>query len=284
MTERDSTDLLRVLDLKPRRDQANKPSELIQITGHQTLSLTARRAITVLWHNAHRQGVEPGKRYTIEIDSLKTSAHNGYELVEEAVIALMQTILTVTRADGSTDRVQFLGGNNMASPDRPAGVFTYSFDSLLVDILKDSTIWGKISLPVLMALSSKYAVSLYEHISQFIGLEHKIHQRVTLEEFRDMLGMEDGKYPEFGALNKHIIKKVIQEINALAPFNVTILPVKTARKVTHIHVGWFMKEPDENRKAMQEIARPKVGRRARIQGQQELVFKPSPGIDKLSRS
>ena len=75
--------------------------------------------------------------------------------------------------DGKTRRVQFLGGNDLDDPDRPAGVLTYSFDKRLIEILKDSTIWGKIALPVLMAFTSKYAVSLYENIAQLVNLEQE---------------------------------------------------------------------------------------------------------------
>ena len=165
---------LRVLDLKPRREQAVKPAEFIQITGHQSLTLNARRAITILWHNAHLQGVEEGRDYVIEIDDLKPDHHKGYEMVEEAIVALMRTILTVRMADGRTRRVQFLGGNDLDDADRPAGALTYSFDKRLVEILKDSAIWGKIALPVLMAFTSKYAVSLYENASQWAGLQEDL--------------------------------------------------------------------------------------------------------------
>jgi hypothetical protein len=122
---------------------------LIQISGHHELTLNARRAITVLWHNAHMQGVEAGKDYTIEIDNLKADRHKGYERLEEAITALMRAILTVKMPGGKTTRVQFLGGNDL-DPDRPAGVLTYSFDKRLIEILKTSTTWGKITLPVLM--------------------------------------------------------------------------------------------------------------------------------------
>jgi hypothetical protein len=232
---------LRVLALKPRRDQAVKPAELIQITGHQSLTLNARRSITILWHHAHLQGIAEGKDYVIEIDDLKPDDHKGYEMVEEAIISLMQTILTVRLPDGKTRRVQFLGGNDLDDPDRPSGVLSYSFDKRLVEILKDSAIWGKIALPVLMAFSSKYSVSLYENVAQWSGLTRKTFQELTLDEFRGLLGVEKGKYAAFGALNKHIIKHVVLELNALAPFSVTILPVKTGKKVTHIRVGWWAK-------------------------------------------
>lgn len=276
---------LRVLDLKPRREQAVKPAELIQITGHQGLTLNARRAITILWHNAHLQGVEEGRDYTIEIDDLKPDHHKGYEMVEEAIIALMGTILTIRMADGRTRRVQFLGGNDLDDPDRPAGALTYSFDKRLVEILKDSAIWGKIALPVLMAFTSKYAVSLYENASQWAGLGRKTFHDLSLEEFRAMLGVEEGKYPAFGALNKHVLKPVLMEINALAPFNLSVLPVKEGKKVARLRVSWWTKSRDEMDAAWRELHQPKVGRRARISGQAEHinVHDPLPSPNRMLR-
>jgi hypothetical protein len=273
----------RVLDLKPRRDQASKPAELIQITGHQTLTLNARRSITMLWHNAHMQGIEEGRDYTIEIDDLKSEDHKGYEMVEEAIIALMRTLLTVRLPDGKTRRVQFLGGNDLDHPERPAGVLTYSFDKRLIEILKDSTIWGKIALPVLMAFSSKYSVSLYENVSQWVNLAHKTYQEMTLKDFRQMLGVEVEKYPLFGALNKHVVKPVILEVNALAPFSVSILPMKTGKRVTHIRIGWWSKNKDEIDEAWREVNRSRVGRKARIAGQAVHVTAPFPSQNRIVR-
>jgi hypothetical protein len=278
---RDTT--LKVLNLKPRRDQAVKPAELIQITGHHSLTLNARRSITILWHNAHMQGVEEGKDYTIEIDDLKPDNHKGYEQVEEAIEALMSTILILRLSEKMTRRVQFLGGNDLDDPDRPSGVLNYSFDKRLVEILQDSAIWGKISIPVLMAFSSKYSVSLYEHISQWTGLTRKNYQDLTLTEFRELLGVQKGKYPEFGPLNKHVIKPTVLEINALASFGVTIVPVKTGKKVTHIRVGWWQKEKAEMDAAWREVQRTKVGRKARIAGTVTTVTDPYPSENRLTR-
>lgn len=274
---------LKVFNLKPRRDQAVKPAELIQITGHQSLTLNARRSITILWHNAHMQGVEEGRDYTIEIDDLKPDDHKGYEMVEEAIIALMQTILTVKLPDGKTRRVQFLGGNDLDDADRPAGVLNYSFDKRLVEILKDSAIWGKIALPVLMAFSSKYSVSLYENVAQWTGLSHKTYQDMSLDEFRSLLGVELNKYPAFGALNKHVIKHVVLEMNALAPFSVTILPVKTGKRVTSIRVGWWSKSKEEMDAAWQELNRSKIGRKARISSQVLHVVDPYKSQNRMMR-
>jgi len=273
----------KVLDLSPRRDQANKPSELIQVTGHEELSLNARRSITVLWHNAHRQGIQEGKDYTIEIEELIPGAHKGYESVEEAVITLMKTLIIMQLPDGSTRRVQFLGGNDIDSHTRPAGVLTYSFDKRLVEILQKSEIWGKISLPVLMSISSKYGISLYENVSQWAGLTVKTTQKLTLDEFRELLGVEKTNYQTFGHLNHAVIKPVVRELNALAPFNITILPVKTGRKVTHIHIGWWNKSLEENKAAWREIHKSRIGRKARISDQAEYVIEPSPSESRLTK-
>ena len=69
------------LDIKPRSREAIKPAELIQVSGHHELTLNARRAITILWYNAHLQGVAENRDYTIEIDDLKPDGHKGYEMV-----------------------------------------------------------------------------------------------------------------------------------------------------------------------------------------------------------
>lgn len=272
------------LAIKPRSREAIKPAELIQVSGHHELTLNARRAITVLWYTAHMQGVVEGRDYTIEIDDLKPDSHKGYEMVEEAIEALMRTILTLKLPNGKTRRVQFLGGNDLDDPDRPAGVLTYSFDKRLIDVLKDSMIWGKIPLPVLMAFTSKYTVSLYENIAQFSNLTKKNFHEYTLDEFRDLLGVPPGRYKTFGELNKHVIKPAVTEVNALASFGVSILPIKQGKRVTKIRVGWWTKEAEALRDAFDELQRSKVGRRARITGTVEHVSEPTSSIARLMRA
>jgi hypothetical protein len=272
-----------VVEMKPGLDDAIKPSELIQISGHQTLTLSARRAITILWHNAHRQGIEPGKDYVIELSNLRTDGHKGTDTIEESIMLLMRTILTVRMKGNVIRRVQFLGGNDMSDPSRPAGTLTYSFDKRLVEILQDSMIWGKIALPVLMAFSTKYGVSLYEHASQWTSLQYKIVQDLTIDELRDIMGVEEGKYAAFGDLNLHVIKPAVQEINALAPFNITVQPIKTARRVTGVKVGWSPKSNEELSSAWQELQRSKIGRKARISGRVASVFEPARSVTSEGR-
>jgi hypothetical protein len=275
--------VLRSLDIKPRHKEAVKPAELIQVTGHHELTLNARRSITILWHNAHSQGIEEGRDYSIEIDDLKPDGHKGYEMVEEAIVALMRTLLTVKMSNGTTRRVQFLGGNDLDDPDRPAGALTYSFDKRLIEILKESAIWGRIAIPVLMAFTSKYAVSLYENIAQMCNLSHKTFQSYSLEEFRELLGVPPGRYKTFGELNKHVVKPAVAEVNALASFGINVLPIKQGKRVKEIRVGWWSKDNGALNESFQELQRTKLGRRARVAGNAENVIEPQRSISRQTR-
>lgn len=278
--------LTRLIDQRPNSaNEARKPQELIQIRGHEPLSLTARRAITVLWHNAHSQGLSEDGDYTIEISRLRTDGHHGTEAIVEAIEALMQTIVVIQMPDGSgTRRVQMLGGNDLRddSRDRASGVLTYSFDKRLVQVLQDSRLWGPIELPVLMAFASKYAVSLYEHLCQWIGLDRVHSKSFSLEEFRELLGVDKDSYAAFGDLNRYVIKPAIAEICALAPFNASIQPIKEGRRVAELRLHWWDKSEQEKREAYQESERPRVGRRARIEGRVEHIA-PSPSQHTLAK-
>jgi hypothetical protein len=279
----DSDTRLRTLKVTSRNREAIKPAELIQVTGHHDLTLNARRAITILWYHAHAQGVTEGKDYRIEIDELKPDGHKGYEMVEEAIEALMRTLIIVRLPDGTRRRVQFLGGNDLDDPGRAGGVLTYSFDKRLIEVLQDSTIWGKIALPVVMSLTSKYAVSLYENVAQLVNLDKKTAHSWDLDEFRELMGVRASRYKTFGEFNKHVLKPAVAEVNALAPFGISILPMKQGKRVVRITVGWWTKGTEDLKADWKELHGSRVGRRARINGTAEHVASSLPSVRRLLR-
>jgi plasmid replication initiation protein len=125
-----------------------------------------------------------------------------------------------------------------------------------------------------MAFTSKYAVSLYENLAQFANLTKKTFKDYMLDEFRDLLGVPPGRYKTFGELNKHVVKPAVTEVNALAPFALSVLPIKQGKRVVQVRVGWWAKEGEALREAWDELQRSKVGRRARIAGTAEHVSEP----------
>ena len=87
--------------------------------------------------------------------------------------------------------------------------------------------------------------------------------------------MPPGRYRSFGEFNKHVLKPAVAEVNALAPFAISVLPIKQGKKVTQIKIGWWPKDSAAVREAFDELQRSRVGRRARISGTVEAVAGPA---------
>ncbi|WP_170378670.1 replication initiation protein [Ruegeria atlantica] len=268
-----SNDKQLVINLTPTPDQAMKPAELIKMKADQQLSLVERRAVTVLWHNAHQQKIKKGKVYTIPVSDLAAQGYNASSSEMKQVLERLQKTLVVMYNPATDTRVstQLLSSTIEKGVSKRNGVLEYRFTDEMFEFIKDSEIWGSIEIPVLMHLSSKYAISLYEQASQWVKLRYKHNEEMPIDEFRRIIAIEEKKYPAFGSLNKHVIKKAVSEINALADFNIQIMPIKTGKKVTHVNIFWHEKSIDEKKSAYQELSRHKSGRKARIAGAVETV-------------
>lgn len=266
----------RTLELTPAPGEMLKPAELIDIDGATSLTLAARRLYNQLI--AHAFGPEMGKEgqeWTVRISDLR-GTHRGNERLEDSVVALMKTIVTVRLANGSTRRVALLGGNDMGDPERAHGNLTYSFDKRLVPLLRESSVFGKLELAVMHAFTTKYGLALYEALARRVRLKSRFYEDFELDAFRELLGVPPDKLKTFSNLKLRAITPAADEINAIASFGCQIEPLKSGRKVTHIRVYWWRKDVDDLKKAYAELQRPKVGRKARISGEiDQIVDIPS---------
>lgn len=261
----------RTLELTPVPGEMLKPAELIDIDGATGLTLAARRLYNQLI--AHAFGPDMGKEgqeWTIRISELR-GTHKGNERLEDSVIALMKTIVTVRLPNGSTRRVALLGGNDIGDPERAHGALTYSFDKRLVPLLRESSVFGKLELAVMHAFTTKYGLALYEALARRVRLKNKFFEDFELAEFRELLGVPSDKLATFSNLKLRAITPAVDEINAIASFGCKVEPIKFGRKVSHIRVHWWRKGIDELREAYAELQRPKVGRKARSVGEVEQI-------------
>ena len=249
-----------------------KPMELIDIDGATGLTLHARRLYNQLI--AHAFGPElgqEGREWIIDLADLR-GTHNSNEHIAESIVSLMKTVVTVRLADGRTRRVQLLGGNDMGEADRRHGTLTYSFDPKLVPLLRESSVFGKLEIAVMHAFTTKYGLALYEALSRRARLASKFFEDFSLEAFRELLGVPDGKLTTFSNLKLRAITPAVDEVNALASFSCKIEPIKQGRKVVQVRIYWWRKDTEGLKEAYAELQRPKVGRKARISGEAEEVI------------
>jgi len=230
-----------------------KPAELIEIDGAEKLTLNARRIYNLLLHNAHGPSmVEPHRRFSIPLTDLKFT-HAGNDRLKPAVKALMRTIVTVRRSDGSEELFPLLGKTTIGDRKGDRGQLTYEFDPALIELLRDSQIFAKLQLDVIHAVSSKYALALYEVIAKRARLSYVHGEVFDLEQFRTLLGVEPGKLGTYSNLLKFAIKPAFDEVNRLADFHVAFEPVKVGRKVGAIRVAWSIKDAEAKREAYRAL-------------------------------
>lgn len=281
---KDSDRTVRTLELTPVPGEMLKPAELIDIDGATGLTLAARRLYNQLI--AHAFGPDLGKEgqeWTIRISELR-GTHKGNERLEDSIVALMKTIVTVRLPNGATRRVALLGGNDMGDPDRAHGTLTYSFDKRLVPLLRESSVFGKLELAVMHAFTTKYGLALYEALARRVRLKSKFFEDFELAAFRELLGVPPDKLATFSNLKLRAITPAVDEINAIASFGCKIEPLKAGRKVTQIRVYWWRKDMDELKEAYAELQRPKVGRKARISGEIEQIVDLPTLFDQVPRN
>lgn len=269
-------------DIKPISDGHQvKPGELIDVHLPANLTLNDRKRFNaLLWHAWDRID-EHDAEHTIHLDELRYS-HDSTDRIDESVKRLMGAVVEVRttgrKGQPVTRRAQLLGGNDMDDDER-YGVLTYTFDKRLVSIIKNSTIWGQLRKEIMAAFSSKYALALYELIEKRINMKYRYSEDWSLDELRGRLGVAKGKMTRWSNLNQRVVKPALDEVNALADFNVRIQPLKRGRATTGVRVEWWIKSNAEREEAQRELEQPRVGRKARVQGTAEQIAEEQDAED-----
>lgn len=244
-----------------------KPGELIDVVEVTPLTLNDRRIYNCLLANAWDR-IGDDVQHVIRKADLRSN-HNGTERLEGSIGRLMAAHVRVRLPGGDLMRVSLLGTNVEA--ESRDGLFRYRFDDDLRQIIQNSSVFARIRSEVTFALSSKYALALYEMIQKRGNLEYKWHEDFELEELRGLLGVPKGKLTTFGDFKRRALEPAVKEVNALGDFGVQMKPTKTGRAVTGVRIFWHRKSEEELKAAYQELQRSKVGRQARIDGTVELV-------------
>lgn len=258
----------RTLDARPNAESLVKPGELVDLIEVTPLTLTDRRIYNQLLENAW-DGIDKPVTHVIAKSELRGS-HNANDRLGESLERLMSAIVKVqVHWDGeeAIERVQLLGGN--IETLRRDGLLEYEIPARLRKIIRNSTVFARLQREVMFALTSKYALTLYEIVQKRGNLKYRASERFTLESLRGILGVPKGKLTSWSNLNLRAIKPAVAEVNALSDYIVQIEPVKTGRRVTHVELRWWRKDRDGVDAAEREVTFSKVGRKTRVAGEAE---------------
>jgi plasmid replication initiation protein len=259
--------VLNAVDLSAFDGEMLKPNELIQIKGAGPLTLADRRVFNLLLHNAWGKEILKHQHlFTIDTTDLKDRGQSNNRL-RQSLERLQTTLVIAFKTDGGVVNSQLLGSTDI----KPTGEITYSFPVHLAELLKDSSVFAKLDLEVMKSFSSKYAFALYEAVARRINLKHKFTEDLSIDDVRQMLGVEDGKLGNYRNLRLKAIEPAVAEVNAIAPYQITLLPVHKGRKVVGFKMGWSVKNEAAMKAAYAELHRPRIGRKQRLSGDTDKV-------------
>lgn len=156
---------------------------------------------------------------------------------------------------------------------------TWTFRSMFKRMAAESNHWAILDRQTVFHLSSKYAVMLFQHVASLSNLDRINSKTFSVPELRALLGVAEGKLARFADLNKWALTPAISEINQLSRLTLTATPNKIGRTVASVTIAWEVK--DDPTAAKRELARSKVGRKARREGTAEALALEFPASGRI---
>ncbi len=256
-----------------------KAAELIEITGTHALEASDHAIFNHLLQTAHDSGrlAEPDAEWEISLAALRRSSsrHESNDRLRESLRRLRRTEVKVTYISVRTGQRRTMETHLLEFTDTDEGesenaTLQFGIPKRLRLILVRSNRWGRVRCEVAYAMTSKYAIALYEKVCLWTNLDRCV-RTLDIAEFRDMLGVPPGAYERGLDFERKVISPAALEVNGLSDMSVQVeVQRRHARAPIHaIILSWWKKEGDEFRSAVHERNRSKVGRLARLRGKVE---------------
>jgi hypothetical protein len=257
-----------------------KPGELIEIAGAHELEASDRAILNILYQHAHDSCrlTEDRAKWEISMAALRASRHKGSERVRDSLDRLMRVVVTVPLPDSKTGEPRILKTHlfdffDLSADESSEGATVrFGLPEQLQPILAGSNRWGRIKAEVVCAMTSKYAIALYEMVQLRANLDRCV-ETFPIARFRELLGVPPGAYDRGNNFARFVIQPAMLEVNGLSDMGVDLTLVRRSKfaPIEAVTVTWWRKEGDEFRAAMRERNRSKLGRMARLRGEVESV-------------
>lgn len=257
-----------------------KAGELIEITGAHALGAADRAILNLLYQHAHDSGRlgEADAEWELPMAAIRPSKHESNDRLRDCLERLMRVVVQVPLPDARTGEARVVLTPLFEFFDLPAdegiagAVVRFGVPKKLRPVLERSNRWGRIKAEVVCAMTSKYAMALYELVQLRSGLDRRV-EHFSLERLRDLLGVPPGKLTRGPDFERRVIEPALLEVNGLSDMSVKIelRRLHPRAPITGVTLAWWRKEGDEFRAAYAERRRSKLGRMARLRGETEVA-------------
>ena len=217
-----------------------KASPAIQIQGR--ITHLQRRAWNVLLANAYHE-LPNQEIHSISVRELAAKlgfdSHN-HEHLQEALRAL-RAFEVQWNILNKNNKEEWGVAGLLADARIVEGICRYSFAPQLRMKLYNPIMYTKLNLRLQNRFKGQYALILWEVCFDYFDVDRGQGQTpfITLEKFRELMGVESDEYPLFGELNRNVIKPAINEINDLTDYFVEVEQKRMGRKVAELKFRIF---------------------------------------------
>ena len=148
------------------------------------------------------------------------------------------------------------------------------FGRVFREIAEESNHWAILDRQTVFALSSKYAILLFQHIASLANMDRLDAKTFTIPDLRAVFGIPAGKIKRFADLNKDVLTPALAEINQISRLNLPATSKKIGRTVASVEISWAVKGDGAKIAAARELKGHSTGRKARRDGTAEVVAEP----------
>lgn len=228
------------------------------------LSLVDRKVMNILLKNAY-DSLDSARYHSIRLGELKNLigwSSKNYNNLKKSLGKLVTTKIewNIFKKDKKNE---WGVSSVLASASITGGKCIYDYSHHLRSLFKNPNVYGRISLAIQNNFKSKYSLILWEFLSDSLAIENKDGVKtewIKIEDYKNLLGAEEGKYKTFKTLNEKLIKLPIEEINQVSDIGVEVIFQKVSAKVTAIKFIAKRKVPKAKKVEIFEVENdPKTG-------------------------
>ena len=212
-----------------------KASPAIQI--QSKISLLQRRAWNVLLANAYN---ELPNQDIHHVSMVELAAKLGFDSKNENYLKEVLRELRFCEVEWNLlnkDNKQVWGvAGLLASVEIEDGICTYAFAPHLRLKLYNPRVYAKLNLRLQNRFKSQYALVVWELCYDYFDADRDQGETpfVSLETFRELLGIESDEYPAFSIFNRAVIKPAISEINKETDYFIEVDQKRKGRRIAEL--------------------------------------------------
>lgn len=231
-----------------------KHSALIQMS--QTMTGEQRKIYNYLIFEAKEQMREDSKQMVFEAELWKihkyTGAYGNHHIKQsvkemEAIIVKVNTL----GKDKKKKWESFTLLEAVEAYEEEDGFVKYRIPNAIRESIMNPKMYAELDLAIVKNLKSKYAVALYELITDYINITTL---EIKLEEFKIFMGIDPNtQYQRFFDFNKRVVQPAIEEINTKTPISLKVEPIHRGRKV--VKLKFFFRYRDESKSEKEKLSK-----------------------------